>query len=100
MVSPYDFEYPLGILSSDKSQQGTESYIHSVINRRMEADPDIYKKIIVGEKYAGLMISIATVLLVIIFIYAIYAKENADEKIMIYSSIAAIGLLVASGVTI
>ncbi len=99
-VSPYDFEYPLGVLSSDRSKIGIDRFISNIEKERMRVDPDIYKKIIVGNLHAGLMVSIATVLLVVIFIYGLAYKDNADPNVMVYSTILSIGLLVASGVVI
>lgn len=100
MVSPYDFEYVLGEMSPGKSGYERERYIQDIISLRKSHDPDIYEKIIVGNKRMSLMISIATVLLVIIYIYAIYAGDHAEPKIMVYTSAAVITLLIASGATL
>lgn len=98
MTSPYDFEYPLAVLSADQSQIGRDNFIRSVIQARKNKDPDIYDKILMsGTKYAALLISLSIILLVFLFLYAFFTK-NSDQRVMVYGTIGVIGMLISSGI--
>jgi len=101
MVDPLEFEKSLGYLSEYPSPDGQEEYIKKVIHTRQQNEPDIYERIIVTDnKYSRLLVSIATIVLIVIFLYAYQVKESADPNVMIYGSILSIGLLLASGVSL
>lgn len=97
-VIPEIFENPLANLSADQSTEGRADFVRSVIRARKENDPSFYKRVILPEHgYASLMITLATIILVILFVYAFINGPDTDQKIMVYSSVAVIGLLVSSG---
>jgi len=97
MVSPYDFETPLGYLSENTTPDGRDIFVKKVISTRRSYEPDIYDRIIVADStWSRFLVSLATIVLVILFMYAYYVKEP-DQRVMIYGSIGTIGALVASG---
>lgn len=100
MVAPYDFENKIGHLSSDTSAEGRKAFLDRVIGLRKMNDPDIYEKIIVTETtWSSFLVSIATIIVVFMFMYAFYSKKPTQE-VMVYGSIAAIGALIGSGLVI
>lgn len=101
MVDPKEFEKSLGYLSEYPSPDGQEEYIKKVVAARRLNDPEIYDKILVTDnKYSRLLVSFATVLLIVIFLYGYMKGDSSDPNVMIYGSIIAIGSLLASGVSL
>jgi len=88
-------------MSPNLTPEGQDEFIKSVIATRRTEDPDIYDKIIVADnRYSRFLIGFATVLLIILFLYAYYDKEHGNSEIMVYGSIVVIGSLLASGLAL
>lgn len=101
MVNPVEFEKSLGYLSENPSPDGQMEFVKKVVATRKQNDPNIYDKIIVADNsYAKLMVSISTIIMIIIFLYAYKDREKANPNVMIYGSILSIGLSIASGVSL
>lgn len=88
---------PFLSLAADQSPAGREAFADTLSRLRHETGIFAVKT---SSMYAGLYISIAVVILVVVFLYMLYYGKDADERIVVYSSAVSIGLLVASDVSI
>lgn len=88
---------PFLSLAPDQSFDGRKAFAETLSRARSESG--IYA-VPTSSIYASAYISIAIVVLIVIFLYMLDQGNKADEHIVVYGSAAAIGLLIASGVSI
>jgi hypothetical protein len=88
---------PFLSLSADQSQSGREDYRNTL--SRVREETGIFA-VPTSSRYAAAYISMAIIILVSIFLYMLHGGSDANEEVVVYGSAAAIGLLVASGVSV
>jgi len=88
---------PLLALSTDQSPEGRQVYAERM--SRLREESGIYA-IPTSSRYASIYISLAIVILVSVFLYMLYGGNSANENVVVYGSAGAIGLLIASGVSV
>ncbi len=88
---------PFLSLATDQSPSGREEY--AALLSKMREDTGIFA-VPTSSRFAAMYISLAIVILVVIFLYMLHEGGAANEEIVVYGSAGAIGLLIASGVSI
>lgn len=88
---------PLLSLATDQSDEGRKTFAETLSRVRDESGVFAVAS---SSRYAAAYISIAIVILVSIFLYMLDQGSKADENVVVYGSAAAVGLLIASGVSV
>lgn len=88
---------PFLSLATDQSPEGREAY--ATLLSRLREDNGVFA-IPTASPFAATYISLAIVILVVIFLYMLHEGAGAKEEVVVYGSAGAIGLLIASGVSV
>ncbi len=88
---------PFLSFATDQSPAGREAYAE--LMSKMREDSGVFA-IPTASPFAATYISLAIVILVVVFLYMLHEGAAAKEEVVVYGSAGAIGLLIASGVSI